>query len=119
MAVQDPEHGLKPRRPFVVERRPIAARLDQIYGAHPDTIAELREAADKLQNVPREWLETREDMCHGLRRVAGRLRQIADRIEVIEPVARPKGGLPKLARLTGKAGRSSRPRAEGQMEMML
>ena len=71
----------------MIERRRLPVRLDQIYAAHPDAIAEVHATADQLQHVPRGWLEAKEDMCHGLRRVAGRLRQIAERIEIVELVA--------------------------------
>lgn len=82
-------------------------------------MAELHATADQLQHVPREWLETKEDMCHGLRRVAGRLRQIAERIEVIEPVASPKkGAAPKLARIAARPARG-RTKPEGQMSLAL
>ena len=112
------EPSLKPRRLVVIERRAIPARLDQLYGAHPDTIAELRATADQLQDVPRDWLESRQDMCHGLRRVAGRLRQIADRIEIIEPIGKKAGGPPRLARIAEKRGARRRV-TDAQMSLAL
>ncbi len=108
---------MKPRRQFIIERRHLPVRLDQIYAAHPDAIAELHATADQLQNVPRDWLDSREDMCHGLRRVAGRLRQIAEKIEIVEPIATRKGAAPKLARIAAR--RRPVKQAAGQIEMAI
>lgn len=111
-------------RPFALERRRLPAKPGL------DPIAEILAAAAALQDVPRESTASIPDILFHNRRVAGRIKAVADRIErTWEPKGSAKSVLALSApvreqrrEIVGRKGgrvRVIERRSAGQMELGL
>ena len=82
-------HPLKPRRPFIREKRPLGpAAAFMRFASAPDVVRELNAIADALETTPRERTNACE-LIHSKVVAGRRVRQLARQIAVLGPMSAP------------------------------